>query len=196
MNAEISNIINLVMKMADFYEENLGEEVFPADRTVSLKNVLLNDLATYSLLLCSADGNVSDERIKTINYYFSQNLPIGNADAVNKIISDTKEEYLEYSPIGLKALVTLENELHRCSGNYEGYISNYYILLFDLMLHLGNDNYVNLDKVKLITAANAEKVRKYRTDRNIDKNSDAFFNGSSDKETRSIPKPSKHGIDM
>ena len=56
----------------------------------------------------------------------------------------------------------------------------------NLMLHLGNDNYVNLDKVKLITAANAEKVRKYRSDRNIDKNSNAFFNGSSDKETRSM----------
>ena len=55
-----------------------------------------------------------------------------------------------------------------------------------LMLHLGNDNYVNLDKVKLISSANAEKVRKYRTDRKIDKNSDAFFNGSSDKETRSM----------
>ena len=55
-----------------------------------------------------------------------------------------------------------------------------------LMLRLGNDNYVNLDKVKLITAANAEKVRKYRTDRNIDKNSVDFFNGSSDRETRSM----------
>ena len=55
-----------------------------------------------------------------------------------------------------------------------------------LMLHLGNDHYVNLDKVKLITAANAEKVRKYRTDRNIDKNSVDFFNGSSDRETRSM----------
>ena len=69
MNAEISNIINLVMKVADFYEENLGDEVFPADGTVSLKNALLNDLATYSLILCSVDGSVSDERIKTINYY-------------------------------------------------------------------------------------------------------------------------------
>lgn len=56
----------------------------------------------------------------------------------------------------------------------------------NLFLHLGNDNYVNLDTVKLITSANAEKVRKYRTDRKIDKNSDAFFNGSSDKETRSM----------
>ena len=56
----------------------------------------------------------------------------------------------------------------------------------NLMLHLGNDNYVNLDKVKLITAANAEKVRKYRTDRKIDKDSINFFNGSSDKETRSM----------
>ena len=56
----------------------------------------------------------------------------------------------------------------------------------NLFLHLGNDNYVNLSTVKLITAANAEKVRKYRTDRNIDKNSNAFFNGSSDKETRSM----------
>ena len=55
-----------------------------------------------------------------------------------------------------------------------------------LFLHLGNDNYVNLGTVKLITAANAEKVRKYRTDRKIDKNSNAFFNGSSDKETRSM----------
>ena len=55
-----------------------------------------------------------------------------------------------------------------------------------LMLHLGNDNYVNMDKVKLITAANAEKVRKYRIERNIDKNSVNFFNGSSDKETRSM----------
>ena len=51
---------------------------------------------------------------------------------------------------------------------------------------MGNDNYVNLDTVKLIMSANAEKVRKYRTDRKIDKNSDAFFNGSSDKETRSM----------
>ena len=56
----------------------------------------------------------------------------------------------------------------------------------NLMLHLGNDNYVNLDKVKLITAANAEKVRKYRTERKIDKDSVNFFNGSSDKETRSM----------
>ena len=55
-----------------------------------------------------------------------------------------------------------------------------------LMLHLGNDNYVNLDKVKLISSANAEKVRKYRTDRNIEKNSVDFFNGSSDRETRSM----------
>ncbi len=56
----------------------------------------------------------------------------------------------------------------------------------NLFLHLGNDNYVNLGTVKLISSANAEKVRKYRTDRNIDKNSNAFFNGSSDKETRSM----------
>ena len=56
----------------------------------------------------------------------------------------------------------------------------------NLMLHLGNDNYVNMDKVKLITAASAEKVRKYRTDRKIDKDSVNFFNGSSDKETRSM----------
>ena len=56
----------------------------------------------------------------------------------------------------------------------------------NLFLHLGNDHYVNLDKVKLITAANAEKVRKYRTDRKIDKDSVNFFNGSSDKETRSM----------
>ena len=56
----------------------------------------------------------------------------------------------------------------------------------NLFLHLGNDNYVNLDKVKLISSANAEKVRKYRIERNIDKNSVNFFNGSSDKETRSM----------
>ena len=56
----------------------------------------------------------------------------------------------------------------------------------NLMLHVGNDHYVNLDKVKLISSANAEKVRKYRTDRKIDKDSINFFNGSSDKETRSM----------
>ena len=56
----------------------------------------------------------------------------------------------------------------------------------NLMLHLGNDNYVNLDKVKLITAANAEKVRKFRNDWQIKKDSVDFFNGSSDKETRSM----------
>ena len=56
----------------------------------------------------------------------------------------------------------------------------------NLMLHLCNDNYVNLDKVKLITAANAEKVRKFRNDRKIKKDSVDFFNGSSDKETRSM----------
>ncbi len=56
----------------------------------------------------------------------------------------------------------------------------------NLMLHLGNDNYVNMDTVKYIIEANAEKVRKYRIDRGIEKNSDAFLNGSSDKETRSL----------
>ena len=56
----------------------------------------------------------------------------------------------------------------------------------NLMLHVGNDHYVNLDKVKLITAANAEKVRKYRKDWEIKKESVNFFNGSSDKETRSM----------
>ena len=56
----------------------------------------------------------------------------------------------------------------------------------NLMLHLGNDNYVNMDKVKLITAASAEKVRKCRNDWGIKKDSVDFFNGSSDKETRSM----------
>ena len=56
----------------------------------------------------------------------------------------------------------------------------------NLMLHVGNDHYVNLDKVKLITSANAEKVRKHRNDWKIDKDSVNFFNGSSDKETRSM----------
>lgn len=56
----------------------------------------------------------------------------------------------------------------------------------NLMLHLGNENYVNMDTVKYIIEANAEKVRKYRIDRGIEKNSDAFLNGSSDKETRSL----------
>ena len=56
----------------------------------------------------------------------------------------------------------------------------------NLFLHLGNDHYVNLDKVKLITAASAEKVRKYRNDWEIKKDSVDFFNGSSDKETRSM----------
>ena len=65
-------------------------------------------------------------------------------------------------------------------------MGNLLVALGNLFLPLGNDNYVNMDKVKLITAANAEKVRKYRTDRKIDKNSNAFFNGSSDKETRSM----------
>ena len=40
--------------------------------------------------------------------------------------------------------------------------------------------------MKYIVEANAEKVRKYRMDRGIEKNSDAFLNGSSDKETRSL----------
>ena len=56
----------------------------------------------------------------------------------------------------------------------------------NLFLHLGNEYYVNLDTVKYIVEANAEKVRKYRMDRGIEKNSDAFLNGSSDKETRSL----------
>lgn len=56
----------------------------------------------------------------------------------------------------------------------------------NLFLHLGNENYVNLDTIKYIVDANAEKVRKYRMDRGIEKNSDAFLNGSSDKETRSL----------
>lgn len=56
----------------------------------------------------------------------------------------------------------------------------------NLFLHLGNDHYVNLDKVKLISAANAEKVRKCRKDWEIKKESVDFFNGSSDKETRSM----------
>ena len=65
-------------------------------------------------------------------------------------------------------------------------MSNLLVALGNLLLPVGNDNYVNLDKVKLISSANAEKVRKYRTDRNIDKNSVDFFNGSSDRETRSM----------
>ena len=65
-------------------------------------------------------------------------------------------------------------------------MGNLLVALGNLFLPLGNDNYVNMDKVKLITAANAEKVRKYRIERNIDKNSVNFFNGSSDKETRSM----------
>lgn len=56
----------------------------------------------------------------------------------------------------------------------------------NLFLHLGNDHYVNLDNVKLISAANAEKVRKCRKDWEIKKDSVDFFNGSSDKETRSM----------
>ena len=56
----------------------------------------------------------------------------------------------------------------------------------NLFLPLGNEHYVNLDTVKSIVEANAEKVRKYRMDRGIEKNSDAFLNGSSDKETRSL----------
>ena len=32
----------------------------------------------------------------------------------------------------------------------------------NLFLHLGNEHYVNLDTVKYIVEANAEKVRKYR----------------------------------
>ena len=65
-------------------------------------------------------------------------------------------------------------------------MGNLLVALGNLFLPLGNDNYVNMDKVKLISAANAEKVRKYRIERNIDKNSVNFFNGSSDKETRSM----------
>ena len=65
-------------------------------------------------------------------------------------------------------------------------MGNLLVALGNLFLPLGNDNYVNMDKVKLITAANAEKVRKYRIERNIDRNSVNFFNGSSDKETRSM----------
>ena len=65
-------------------------------------------------------------------------------------------------------------------------MGNLLVALGNLFLPLGNDNYVNMDKVKLITAANAEKVRKYRIERGIDKNSVNFFNGSSDKETRSM----------
>ena len=65
-------------------------------------------------------------------------------------------------------------------------MGNLLVALGNLFLPLGNDNYVNLGTVKLITAANAEKVRKYRIERNIDKNSVNFFNGSSDKETRSM----------
>ena len=65
-------------------------------------------------------------------------------------------------------------------------MGNLLVALGNLFLPLGNDNYVNMDKVKLITTANAEKVRKYRIERNIDKNSVNFFNGSSDRETRSM----------
>ena len=65
-------------------------------------------------------------------------------------------------------------------------MGNLLVALGNLFLPLGNDNYVNMDKVKMISGANAEKVRKYRNDRGIDKNSVDFFNGSSDKETRSM----------
>ena len=53
-------------------------------------------------------------------------------------------------------------------------------------LHIGHGNYVNLDTVKYIVSADADKVSRYRADSGIDKKSAAFFNASSNKETHSM----------
>lgn len=53
-------------------------------------------------------------------------------------------------------------------------------------LHIGHGNYVNLDTVKYIVSADADKISRYRSDRGIDKKSTAFFNATSNKETHSM----------
>lgn len=57
----------------------------------------------------------------------------------------------------------------------------------DKIINIGNKAFVNIDKVKYIVAADADKVRRELAKRDIKDRTDAnVFDGTSVKETRSM----------
>lgn len=53
-------------------------------------------------------------------------------------------------------------------------------------LNIGNKAFVNTDKVICIVAVDSDRVRKILAKRKLIRTSDEVFDGTSDKETRSI----------
>lgn len=53
------------------------------------------------------------------------------------------------------------------------------------MLHIGFDTYVNLNKIKLISATDSEKLRRELKRRGIDKSSELLWDAANGKEIKS-----------
>lgn len=56
----------------------------------------------------------------------------------------------------------------------------------DKFINIGNKVFVNVDKVKYIVSADAEKVRRELAKRNLMRSSKGVFDGTSAKETRAM----------
>lgn len=56
----------------------------------------------------------------------------------------------------------------------------------DKFINIGNKAFVNVDKVKYIVSADAEKVRRELAKRNMERANKEVFDGTSAKETRSM----------
>lgn len=56
----------------------------------------------------------------------------------------------------------------------------------DKFVNIGNKAFANVDKVKYIVSADAEKVRRELTKRNLTRSHKEVFDGTAAKETRSM----------
>lgn len=54
------------------------------------------------------------------------------------------------------------------------------------MLNIGNNNFLNSDKICLIISADAEKVRRIMKRRSLSQKSELFWSATGDSETRSL----------
>lgn len=53
-------------------------------------------------------------------------------------------------------------------------------------INIGNKVFIDANKVKFIMSANSDRVRKVLSKRKLTRTSDEVFDGTSDKETRSL----------
>ncbi len=53
-------------------------------------------------------------------------------------------------------------------------------------LHIGFDAYVNASKVRLIVPIEKDKLRRELTKRNVEKNSDSFWNACGGKDAKTL----------